>query len=139
MSRPSRPRGSRPGSRASVPARESARAEPWADALPASTRGVIVLLFVALTLPVLLWMHPVGDYFTETDFYGGNAPGVHALWAHGLDPSRYGVVGPVYEVLLGLLGRSGLDLFRLAQFLSLASAACAIALWSGWLAGRFGR
>ncbi len=139
MARSSRSRGSSQGPRASVPVAPGAPGAGWADAVPAGTRWAIVALFVVVALPVLIWRHPVGDYFTETDFYGGYAPGVHALWAHGLDPSRYGVVGPVYELLLGLLGLSGLDLFRLAQGLSLAATAATIALWSGWLAGRFGR
>jgi len=117
----------------------AARKGPWADRAPRGTRWAVIALFVAAALPVLVWMHPVGDYFTETDFYGGYAPGVKALWAHGLDPSRYAVVGPVYELLLGLLGRSGLDLFRLAQGLSLASTVATLALWSGWLEARFGR
>src|SRR5678809_1133188 len=95
---------------------------PWADRVPPALRLSIVLLFTASVIPVLLFLHPVGDYFVETDFYGGYAPGVKALFAHGLDPARYGVVGPVYELVLGLAGVSGLDLFRLAQLLSLASA-----------------
>jgi len=139
MARSSSSRGSRPGPRAAVSTAPRARALPWADALRPGMRWAIIALFVAVTLPVLVWKHPVGDYFTETDFYGGYAPGVHALWAHGLDPSRYGVVGPVYELLLGLLGLSGLDLFRLAQALSLGSIVATIVLWSGWLEGRFGR
>jgi 4-amino-4-deoxy-L-arabinose transferase-like glycosyltransferase len=105
----------------------------WADLAPAASRWAVVLLFVAVLVPILLFLHPVGDYFVETDFYGGYAPGVHALWAHGPDPARYGVVGPVYELVLGALGLTGVDLFRVAQFLSLASMAGAIALWASWL------
>src|SRR5690349_24804376 len=101
MARSSSSRGSRPGSRAAVSTPHRAPAPAWADALRPGVRWAIVALFVAATLPVLVWMHPVGDYFTETDFYGGYAPGVHALWGHGLDPSRYGAVGPVFELLLG--------------------------------------
>jgi tetratricopeptide (TPR) repeat protein len=107
--------------------------------MPEALRPAIVLLFLAVVTPVLLWLHPVGDYFVETDFYGGYAPGVRALLASGLDPARYGVVGPVYELVLGLLALTRLDLFRLAQFLSLASSALAILLLSGWTSLRFGR
>jgi 4-amino-4-deoxy-L-arabinose transferase-like glycosyltransferase len=112
---------------------------PWADRAPEGLRISIVLLFACAVTPVLLWMHPVGDYFVETDFYGGYAPAVHALWAHGLDVSRYGVVGPVYELVLGLLGLTRIDLFRLAQFLSLFGSALTIFLLSGWMEKRFGR
>src|SRR5690348_10768667 len=122
MARSPRTRGAAKASRASVTVPPGRRAVAWTERVPAGARPAVIVLFVAAALPVLLWMHPVGDYFTETDFYGGYAPGVHALWAHGLDPARYGVVGPVYELLLGLLGKTGLDLFRLAQALSLAGA-----------------
>ncbi len=128
MSRSSRPRERAPRALAT-----------WADRVPEGTRWAIVLLFVAAVVPVLLWKHAVGDYFVETDFYGGYAPGARALLASGLDATRYGVVGPVYEIVLAALGLSGLDLFRLSQFLSLASMAATIVLWSGWLEGRLGR
>src|SRR5215204_6594425 len=112
MVRPSRVRPA--AARAAVPRLQ----EPWADRVPRALRPAIVLLFACTVTPVLLLLHPVGDYFVETDFYGGYAPGVRALFDHGLDPARYGVVGPVYELLLGLLSLTQLDLFRLAQFLS---------------------
>src|SRR5258705_8054777 len=130
MVRPSPSRGSAARS-PSTAAR--APVAPWADRAPEGLRISIVLLFGCAVTPVLLWMHPVGDYFVETDFYGGYAPGVRALWAHGLDVSRYGVVGPVYELVLGLLSLTRIDLFRLAQFLSLFSSALTIFLLSGWM------
>ena len=133
MVRPSRVRPA--AARAAVPR----KVEPWADRAPRALRPAIVLLFACTVTPVLLWLHPVGDYFVETDFYGGYAPGVRALFAHGLDPARYGVVGPVYELLLGLLSLTRLDLFRLAQFLSLGSTVLALLLFSGWMERRFGR
>jgi 4-amino-4-deoxy-L-arabinose transferase-like glycosyltransferase len=49
------------------------------------------------------------------------------------------VVGPVYELVLGLLSLTRLDLYRLAQFLSLASTIGALLLLSGWMEQRFGR
>jgi 4-amino-4-deoxy-L-arabinose transferase-like glycosyltransferase len=61
------------------------------------------------------------------------------LFAHGLDPTRYAVVGPVYELVLGLLSLTRLDLYRLAQFLSLAATAGGLLLFSGWMERRFGR
>jgi len=133
MVRPSRVRPA--AARAAVPGNQ----EPWADRVPRALRPAIVLLFACTVTPVLLWMHPVGDYFVETDFYGGYAPGVRALFAHGLDPARYGVVGPVYELVLGLLSLTRLDLFRLAQFLSLGSTVLALLLFSGWMEQRHGR
>jgi len=129
MPKPSRARTSAP--RASTQA--------WADRVPPALRLAIVLLFAASVIPVLVFLHPVGDYFVETDFYGGYAPGVRALFAHGLDPARYGVVGPVYELVLGLLSLTRIDLYRLAQFLSLASTTGALLLLSGWMEERFGR
>ena len=102
----------------------------WADRAPSGLRVAIVLLFACVITPVLLFLHPVGDYFVETDFYGGYAPGVRALWATGLDPARYGVIGPVYELVLGVLALTRVDLFRLAQFLSLGSTALTILLAS---------
>ena len=136
MARSSRPRGPAVRPRGAV-------ARPaiafWPDRAPAGLRLWIVLCFALAVTPVILWVHPVGDYFVETDFYGGYAPGVRALFAGGLDPARYGVVGPVYELVLGFLSLTRLDLFRLAQFLSLASTVGAIALASGWIERRFGR
>src|SRR5689334_21054688 len=135
MVRPSRARAPK-APRATAAARPG---EPWADRAPAALRPLIVLLFALTVIPVLLWLHPVGDYFTETDFYGGYAPGVRALLAHGLDPARYGVVGPVYELVLGLLSLLPVELYRLAQFLSLAATAGFALLFSGWIERRFGR
>jgi hypothetical protein len=53
-------------------------------------------IVIAITGLALLWValriHVVGDYLTESDFYGGYAPGA-ALVQHGrLDASRYQVV-----------------------------------------------
>src|SRR5262245_53092806 len=55
---------------------------------------------------LLLWLalayHRVGDYLTESDFYGGYAEGA-AMIRHGrLDAARYQVVGPVYEIVVAL-------------------------------------
>src|SRR5262249_36399307 len=45
----------------------------------------------------------------------------------------------VYELVLGAVGKLGFDLYRTAQFLSLAATATTLALWWRWTAGRFGR
>jgi len=50
---------------------------------------------VALALVALaLGPHRIGDYYTESDFYGGYAPGALQIQAGHLDAGRYGVVGP---------------------------------------------
>ena len=37
-------------------------------------------------------LHPVGDYYAESDFYGGYAAGARLIQSGHLDPSRYPVV-----------------------------------------------
>jgi hypothetical protein len=65
--------------------------------------------------------HQVGDYFTETDFYGGYAEGAHGIQRGQIDPSRYGVVGPGFEVALALAGFVVPDLFVAAGLLAALS------------------
>jgi dolichyl-phosphate-mannose-protein mannosyltransferase len=100
-------------------------------------RAGIVLLVVAtaaFTL-VAIAFHSVGDYFTETDFYGAYALGAEALRGGHFDGSRYGAYGPVYELTLAAVGLVWRDLFTAARILSLASAAAVLVLcWD--LAGR---
>jgi len=97
---------------------------------------------IAITGLALLWValriHVVGDYLTESDFYGGYAPGA-ALVQHGrLDASRYQVVGPLYEVLLAVLGLVARDLFTAGKLISVAAACAALASWLLLLARRGG-
>ena len=87
-------------------------------------------MFGACLLGIALALHPVGDYYTESDFYGGYAIGARAI-QHGIvDPSRYPVVGPGYEFALAFLGSFGIDLFLAAKLLSVACATATLALWS---------
>ena len=104
--------------------------EPGSSArLERSTWAVI-----AAAGAVLLWFalarHPVGDYYTESDFYGGYVDGARLLQHGRVDPSRYGVVGPGYEVALALAGFVARDLFLAARLLSVAAACATLALWS---------
>jgi hypothetical protein len=78
-------------------------------------------LFALALLLVIAGPHRIGDYFTETDFYGGYAIGARLIQSGHLDPSRYSVVGPVYEVVLALAGFLARDLFLGAELLSLAA------------------
>ncbi len=97
--------------------------------------AVAAALGVAL-LAMALGPHRVGDYFTETDFYGAYAEGARGIQAGRLDPSRYGVVGPGYEVALALAGVVVRDLLLAAELLSVLSVALGVALWSRLLARR---
>jgi tetratricopeptide (TPR) repeat protein len=87
------------------------------------------LLALAL-LVVIFGFHRIGDYFTETDFYGSYGPGARALQHGQLDPRRYGVVGPVYEIVLALTGLVVRDLFLAAELVSLAAALVTLWLWA---------
>ena len=93
--------------------------------------GGLAVLVVAGAAAMALGPHRIGDYFTETDFYGAYAAGARLVQAGRLDPSRYGVVGPVYEVVLGLVGFAFRDLFLAAQAISaLASAGTLLLLFA---------
>ena len=76
--------------------------------------GLAALLGLAL-LAVALGPHRIGDYSTETDFYGAYADGARMIQQGRLDPTRYGVVGPGYEVALALTGFLVRDLFVAAE------------------------
>src|SRR5262249_37269602 len=101
-------------------------ADPRAYALAAL--GVALLLGAAL-LVVVLGPHRIGDYFTESDFYGSYAEGARLLQHGKLDPARYGVVGPVYEATLALVGLGIRDLFLAAQLISVAATIATLLLW----------
>jgi tetratricopeptide (TPR) repeat protein len=96
---------------------------------------VVALLGVAL-LAMVLGPHRVGDYMTETDFYGQYAQGARLIQHGRLEPARYGVVGPGYELALALAGLVVRNLFLAAGLLSLASGAAALLLWSALLRRR---
>src|SRR5258706_13615750 len=97
--------------------------------------AVAALLGIAL-LAMVLGPHRVGDYFTETDFYGGYADGARALQHGHVNAARYGVVGPGYEVALALVGFLVRDLFLAAELISLLATVAAVLLWFRLLARR---
>lgn len=90
---------------------------------------VIAAVLGAALLAVALGPHRVGDVFTETDFYGGYAEGARLVQQGRLDPTRYGVVGPVYEIVLGIAGFLVRDLLLAAELLSVTATAAAVLLW----------
>jgi len=97
---------------------------------------VVALALAAALLAMALGPHRIGDYFTETDFYGGYAEGARALQHGHLDPSRYGVVGPGYEVALALVGLPVGDLLLAAELLSVFSVVAGLLLWVRLIARR---
>jgi tetratricopeptide (TPR) repeat protein len=97
--------------------------------------AALVLLGGAL-LAIAFGPHRIGDYFTETDFYGAYADGARLLQHGQLVPSRYGVVGPGYEVVLAFVGLLVRDLFRAAEVISVASVLVTVALWAALLRHR---
>src|SRR5437870_5017676 len=109
---------------------------------PSEARGwtiaatVLIAAFVAAVLVVIAGPHRVGDYFTESDFYGAYAQGARLIRHGHLVPSRYTVVGPCYEVALALAGLGFRDLFVAAELLSAAAAACTAGWWFTLLSRR---
>jgi tetratricopeptide (TPR) repeat protein len=86
------------------------------------------LLAIALVY-MISGPHKVGDNFTETDFYGAYAQGARLIEHGHLVPSRYAVIGPVYEITLGLIGFVIHDLFLAAELLSLVTTLAVLMLW----------
>ena len=107
-----------------------------AGGLRLATTAAIVLAGAAL-LTIALAAHPVGDYHAESDFYGGYAEGARQIERGHVDPTRYPVVGPVYELALALLGFTGIDLFLLAKLLSVAAACAVLASMAALMRRRF--
>ena len=97
---------------------------------------VAVAAYGALLLILALGPHRVGDYFTETDFYGAYAEGARALQRGAVDPSRYGVVGPGYEAALALAGAVVPNLLLAAELLSALAMTAGLLLWHRLLAVR---
>src|SRR5262245_46378174 len=54
----------------------------------------LLAVYAAALLWVAFRLHVVGDYYTESDFYGGYAEGARLFQQGRPDPSRYPVVGP---------------------------------------------
>ncbi|HTM57264.1 MAG TPA: glycosyltransferase family 39 protein [Candidatus Udaeobacter sp.] len=101
------------------------------------TFAVAALLGIAL-LAMVFGPHRIGDYFTETDFYGGYAEGARLIQHGHLDPSRYGVVGPGYELVLALWGSVIRDLFLAAELISVLSTAATVLLLESLVSRRAG-
>ena len=89
----------------------------------------LAALLAGALLAVALGPHRIGDYSTETDFYGAYADGARLVQHGRLDPTRYGVVGPGYEVALALVGLLVRDLFAAAELLSIAAAVATLLFW----------
>ena len=129
MSRPRRRPEPRPA--AARPGRFRLDAEgPAIAAWATPAVRVAVALFAAALLALVVGPHKVGDVFTESDFYGAYGPGALALQHGHLDPTRYGVVGPVYEMVLALVGLGLRDLFVTAELVSLAAMCATLLAWS---------
>ena len=99
--------------------------------------GLAALLAIAL-LAMVLGPHRIGDYFTETDFYGGYAEGARLIQHGHIDPSRYGVVGPGYDLVLALAGLAVRNLFVAAELISVVSTVATLLLLSDLVARRAG-
>jgi tetratricopeptide (TPR) repeat protein len=89
----------------------------------------LAAILAAALLAVALGPHRIGDYSTETDFYGAYADGARMIQRGVMDPTRYGVVGPGYEVALALTGFVARDLFLAAELLSVATTVACLLLW----------
>jgi hypothetical protein len=89
----------------------------------------VIVAFGAALVWVALLKHTIGDYGTETDYYGAYAAGARAIQHGVLDPSRYGVVGPIYELALALAGFVTRDLFLAGKLLSVVASIVRLALW----------
>jgi tetratricopeptide (TPR) repeat protein len=107
----------------------------WERLLGWATWTVIALLGAAL-LAMVLGPHRIGDYMTETDFYGQYAAGARGIQQGRLDPSHYGVVGPGYEAALALVAFVVPDLFLAAGLLAVAAAVGTLASWAALLRRR---
>jgi hypothetical protein len=82
--------------------------------------------------------HDVADNYTETDFLGGYVQGAQAIQAGHLDPARYAVVGPVYEITLALIGFLSRDLWVAGKLISVAAAWGTLLFWFLLLERRVG-
>jgi tetratricopeptide (TPR) repeat protein len=101
--------------------------------------GLTLLVFALLgaaLLAMVLGPHRVGDYMTETDFYGQYAQGARLIQQGHFEPARYGVVGPGYELALAATGLVVRNLFLAAGLLSLVSGSLALLLWAALLRRR---
>lgn len=96
----------------------------------------LIGLIAAALLAVALGPHSIGDYFAETDYYGDYAKGAQLIQHGRLIATRYGVIGPVYELTLAWVGLVVRDLFLAAKLISVVAAAASLLLWFRLLARR---
>ncbi len=99
---------------------------------------LVIAGYVLAALAMVFGPHTVGDVFTETDFYGSYGPGARLLQQGHVDPSRYGVVGPLFEMLLAGVGLLVRDLFLAAELIAVAAMTCTLLCWQSLLARRAG-
>ncbi len=118
--------------------RDGAPAGPAAEPVLIALALVAMAAYAAAALYFVFGPHVVGDYMAETDFYGAYAEGARLIQHGTLDPRRYGVIGPVYEIALGLFGFVVHDLFLAAELLSALSATAVLGLWFLLLRNRAG-
>ncbi len=96
--------------------------------------GLAVVAGVAAVLTlVVAGPHRIGDYFTETDFYGAYAAGARLIQNGHVDASRYGVVGPGYEMALALAGLAVRNLFVAAELISATATIATLLIWRSLL------
>jgi tetratricopeptide (TPR) repeat protein len=101
--------------------------------------GWSVMAAMALVLAWIAFrLHVVGDYSTESDFYGGYAEGARLIQRGRVEPGRYAVVGPGYDVALALVGFVFRDLFTAARLISVAGAVATLFLWRAIVRRRVG-
>jgi hypothetical protein len=73
--------------------------------------------------------HRIGDIFAESDLYGGYIEGARLVQGGHLEPGRYGVIGPVYEIVLALVALVVRDFFLAGEWISLFATGVAAFLW----------
>jgi hypothetical protein len=99
-------------------------------AFPLAAAGIVAIV-TGLLVAIALGPHTIGDYFAETDFYGAYAEGARLIQAGRLDPARYQVIGPVYDLVLAGAGSIVRDRFLAAELISIGAATATLALWYG--------
>src|SRR5262245_41547442 len=93
--------------------------------------------FAILQIAVLAFgLHPIGDYFTESDFYAGYSIGARVIQHGDFDWGRYAVYGPLYEIALAAVGAIFGDLFLAARVVSVASALVVLVGAAWWMRRR---
>ena len=84
--RPPSPRSAESAPRAAT---RAAAAPEWPSERTLDVLTLIVIGVAAIVLiTIALGPHRVGDYFTESDFYGSYVVGAHGLRAGHVEPSR---------------------------------------------------